>query len=449
MAGEHAHTGSMSCDCGPCGPQPYRCSCERDCWVGAPENYATCMEACGADGCDFPHVPGWPSLGYRCEAPVPEYDTCEAGCAAVLDPALTACADALEVCLDGASTADEVSGCLRLECLCRSEAYQDYHSCELGCQGTYVYPAALACAEADVQGDKTCCATELGDCYQPCETQLVTDATPVEAAYNTCAQTTAAVHPYYIYDEEFGAGCIEGPDLNLTECTRQRVASMIPLLAENRICRAKCERAEIGRETVEDRKYKECGGRYHECGETCAADFDVTVGDAVDAAYLCILPCLELGEPDDQEACMRPCYTVYRAAYAEAAVLLAQCAMGCCKQEYDHARNGHARAECRLSCYEQRLRDEVSCYDAYAQCMEDASGTEEAAACHADWCSCDADWRDTYELCLTECSQTGDCPDCFDDVVNRLEGWLDEPCGERDPTGMPPSGVGRYPEGCA
>src|SRR5690606_27031967 len=125
---------------------------------------------------------------------------------------------------------------------------------------------------------ESCCNTTLGDCYAPCEDTFLTDAAPVEEAYLTCVKNANSNYPGFWYEEE--GSCISGGDPSLLLCERERVMAMAPLIRARRICRAACENAEIRRETPADRKYTECGGRYHECGETCDAELDYAMAEA-------------------------------------------------------------------------------------------------------------------------------------------------------------------------
>lgn len=438
----------MPCGCAePCEPQPYRCSCERDCWVGDPALYASCMADCEEQGCEHPEYPGLPSRGYRCDTPPDtDYSDCQTGCAESDAGAQANCTEARNECEEGPNP----ELCASAYCSCLNQAAQNYQVCILDCDRDHAYPDAFSCAQTHVDDSESCCNVTLGNCYAPCEDAFLSAAAPIEQAYLACIRSANAIYPGFWYDDE--GQCVSGGDPSLLQCERVRVMAMAPLFRDRANCRAACENAEIRRETPADRKYRECGGGYHECGISCDAQFNYDMAVAAYNAYPCIESCTQSSPDDDSyRACVEPCYATYRNAYVTATTTQGQCRIDCCKEENDHARHGHARAQCQFDCFASRLSDQVACYHAYTTCYNDAiaDGVGGEIQCMEDWCSCFRVVRSGFDACRSQCAQKGDCPDCFKDAVNVIGQVGGEGYGV-GAVGMPPVGIGPEfePQGC-
>jgi hypothetical protein len=437
----------MSCECHePCERQPYRCQCERDCWVGEPALYEDCIADCNEAGCDFPVVPGLPSRGYRCEDTPEELTECQDDCSSFADTQTGLCLDALSDCLGDAADAEEIAECYASECICRSATERDRQNCRLECDDTITYPAALECAGVEVDEAAACCAVDLSACYEPCEETYLAAATPIEEAYLDCVKGTYEFYGgWFGWDADTGS-CNSGVAPDVSHCEGTRIVAMASAERARIICRATCERDEMRAERPEDRKTKECGGRYHLCSQTCDAIFQEDLTPLAAAFYSCKSGCTGEATVELQTACVEACAQTYRGAYALVVVYKGECLLACCKEEYDHARHGHALAECRWPCYATRIAAEVACYTPFAECMADAGDDTARAACRAAWQLCEDAWRSDYDACMLGCrgEHFGDCPDCFDDIVSDLE---DDPdVGYNDGGGgLPTSGVGQHP----
>lgn len=518
-----------------CPPAPYRCACERDCWIGAPEDYLDCMAACDPE-CTFPALSPTILDGLRCTGSIsnpgciedcaavrtesrgicldayggcvdhcdclgdcdPLDDDCLNACDPELAAALAACeADRLS-CRDGCggdagcedacdssaaacvtSAGSEQRACLDLcdpfdpvcraacypenegcledceatrdpclaaadasetacvaacpdeyadcnqdcdddydaemagcegapSCVCRETAYYNRVICRLACDSAAV-PDWTQCGIDVAEAAAECCDTALGNCYAPAEVDFLNDMASPESDYLVCARAK--------WDSLFAgrdlAACdfdTKSPDLE--DCLITYRSALAPRVRARRIARATCERDEIRRENLEDRKRPECGARYFLCTETADAEYDYgnTLCDI--AREICERACV-VAHPDFPFYCQVGCSTdwaacVHPVAYAWNAALFA-----CCEQEYHHVRYDHAYDACWNACELARFDDNFACWRVEQDCYTDCGADPVCnAACATSLGDCLAEAEAARDLCRDACPLPADCPAC-------------------------------------
>ncbi len=407
------------CGCqGPCEQEPWRCDCERDCWVGDPEDYAACVADCDEADCSFPSLPGVPSDGYRPpDWATVEYNECIDAADLVRDEANQICLDAQTACSEAEPS--EPCECQASYCPCTGAAQAAYLAAKLVCDQTYTWPDSFLASGNDIDDDESCCASILGNCYAPAERVYLAAAQTPDYEYLECASVAeqAAAESNHTAGEEGVPPCTcvqDDADGALAECRGAKVLSLRPFLRTRHISRATCERNEISDERPEDRKPKECGGRLHLCSETASAEHEYRVSGCVSTAYDCLAPCYDISDDGDRLDCAFDCFDAARACGKGSILTFAENRFDCCTQEYFAARNDHALGRCRLDCWV----DAVDALDLLA-----AEYFADKAACGGDavciaalgvaYCIDKAAIIDQEADCgATGCPQPGDCPDC-------------------------------------
>lgn len=397
-----------------CHVQPFRCTCQRDCYVGAPADYHACLEACDPE-CSFPEYPGLPSHGYRCDETTPEADACNADCDEPFTSAQGDCQETLDACVVGCTGA-ECDACYSAFCSCTGNAEAGLSDCLNDCDAAYAYPEAIACALAAISEDHVCCDTDLGDCYEPCESSYVGGMQPVEMAFLACKKTkdSEAFHSTALNPEQT-TECYQPVVLgsNYNDCRRDRSTAKAPFDQTRRICRATCVKDEMIADRPEDRKEPECGGYLYLCAETCGANREADFAVCDRNFWTCDEGC------GDSAACKINCNKAADHCYLAAGKLQGQCAFDCCKNDV-HSNYGQQFAECRWGCKLIYFDSALDCKDAWRDCHHGCGsdlGCNES--CATAYCTCLHTANDKQHDCRHECyvgldeGVYDDCPDCF------------------------------------
>lgn len=441
----------MSCDCDkvPCERSPFRCSCQRDCWIGAPGDYETCLAACDLE-CDFPEHAGLPHEGYTCpDWPSVDQAACDTDCNDTESDDLNDCDSALTSCLSGCSDQTCEDNCHQASCECTAAASLTGFLCRFDCKKEFEIPESFACLEADLDSDDACCGTVLGTCYRTCESAFLVSMEPLELAWVDDLKTAyTAAYSTSTYDPT-GGTCSHLTVLPRTgHALRKLFADSAPVRKALRLCRVECEDDELSREDPADRKFKECGGDYMVCQEKCGGDMDLEHALCADAYDTCVTPCDALSGVARID-CIVDCDLDYRNCYKALIVDRGDCLMDCCKAEYDHADNGHDRADCYWECFKTRSAADIDCRHLYAACYVACGGIEGCIeTCRTDFCLCKVEWTDLYNDCIGPCKvDLGDCPDCFKSTELELgDTWFGPSEDYEDETGSGLPGMGPDPE---
>jgi hypothetical protein len=274
-----------------------------------------------------------------------------------------------------------------------------------------------------VEADIDCCLTDLGDCYGVCENTFLSDVTPVEIAFinnvKSIYNSTYAVSGW----DAVNSVCSHTSKIpDITHAERVRFRDSAAYHRDRRICRAECERDELKREDPADRKYKECGGDLRVCEAKCGGDMTYEYGQCINSYDICVAEC----DPSDLE-CKIACTTALRNCFKGILKDQIRCRMDCCKEEYEVVPNEHDRAECFWPCYQDRLDADFACRDEFDACSIMCVGdTGCIDGCKSTYCECKVAWKFDYDNCIVLCNSAhgifGDCPNCFDDALEKTDG---------------------------
>jgi hypothetical protein len=420
-----------SCNKEPCAPEPYRCSCQRDCWVGEPGDYQECMDACDPD-CVFPIIPGTPGRGYRCDNSA--HADCISGCEEDRLDALSDCDEPYSDCQDACTSESCFDLCFAELCKCQADAYKDYSNCAFGCDGSLGLAAWFACSDGKVEEAKECCDTDLGDCYAHCEHGYNVSITPGEVAYFACQKAGFADFYKNTHAKETGDGgsiCLLTPDTGwfMAGCDAGRVVAHAPANQERRICRAKCERDELEDDRPEDRKRPACGGRYHLEKETCRATYEADSAENDSGWLVAVHGCyqtyiFDADYPGDQkgfDSCLASAAEVYYTAQEPILFAFVDCRFDACKKEHALVNNQHEYAECWLEKYKAAYAIGVTCMVERNNCRVDCEGdTGCMAGCDGVFSDCTQAVADSFKEDLrANCEdKPSDCPNCGAEAVD-------------------------------
>jgi len=336
------------------------------------------MDTCAEEECGFPRVTTLPSLGFRC--PDSAYDACETECADQYDEDQEACGDP-----NDPANAE-----------CHAQALGDWLTCSYQCMAAAV-PAWLTCLQAEVTADKNCCNTTLGDCDADCETAMLVALQASEVAYFQC-----------------GAAC-SGSESGLLNCRATKIIAQAGIIGTRSECRATCERAEIERHAPEERKRRECGGRYHECRGGCSADFIRDGSVCLQEYALCRAPCLN-DAPELQDDCLTACRGDYLTCITPVRIANLQCRVDCCVQEYSPARHGFEYSQCYVDCHTDRIEAETDCELDFYECV----GTDEE--CSDERTTCRTNAETLFDTCVGGCNKSeADCPACHKEAIEGAD----------------------------